>query len=158
MTENAERIAAEILAQKDKDGVLRVPAIYAFAVANRDSEIARRLEWDDEKCGINWRHHQIRQLIAIYVVNDDGYRDTISLVVDRKKDGGGYRSVPEVFSNRDMREAALSQALAELDRVQDLYGYLDELAAIFAEKDKVKKRAGRKRPRAESSEGVRPTA
>lgn len=122
-------IVDEILALRDDAGMIHAARVLDWAQANPESKLHRQFEWDDSKAAREWRLHQARRLIAIYVVDDTGLRSVISLVADRK-DGGGYRDLQSVLSNEEMRRIAVRQALQEFNRVRARYEHLRELASI----------------------------
>lgn len=136
-------IRAELLALKDKNGLIVPERAIAWAKKNRNSKLHGALEWDDSKAGHAYRLWQIRHLVSIHVVTVEGRREVVSLSIDRPSPGGGYRALGDVLPRPDLREVLLSDALADLDRVQLKYEDLRELSKVWAEKDKVKHKAGR---------------
>ena len=153
-------VQSELESLREDDGLLRVEIVHDWADQNRTSEIGRRLDWDDASAAQQYRFSQIRLLVRIYIRDpDDNRRTTISLVSDRVKPGGGYRQVEAVFSHQAMREAALREALAELERIQDRYDYLFELAEVFEAAERARARAApRARRRRLPPPDDRPTA
>jgi len=129
-------VAQELLALTDESGFIKPHSVVEWARENPDSELHKRLEWDDGLAAEEWRLWQVRHLIAVNVVSDEGKRVTISLVQDRHSDGG-YRCIDQVMSNAELRALALSQALAEFRVWQRKYQYLRELAQIFEAADQV---------------------
>ena len=122
--------------QQGADGLLQVEAAVEWAAENTDSALHKSLEWDNEVAGHEWRCHQVRRLIAIHVVNDDGVRQMVSLTIDRRD--GGYRNLNAVMDAPDLRTVLLNDALAELDRVQKRYEAVSELAKVWQETAQVK--------------------
>jgi hypothetical protein len=138
-------IKDELLSLTDTDGVLHVEHAHAWAVRHPASELHSHLLWDDAKAGYQYRLWQIRTLIAIHVITPDHKREMISLSIDRTN-GGGYRSLDVVMRNREFRSIALSDALAELERVQQKYSDLRELEGIWAAMENVKRKEDHKTP------------
>lgn len=130
----AERVTRELLALRDADGLIHVGATEAWARRNRNSALHAALEWDDRVAGKHWREQQIRQLIAIHVVDAEGERRLISLSIDRAA-GGGYRPLDQVMGRQNLREIALQDALEDLNRTQQRFGWLKELAEVWAARD-----------------------
>lgn len=123
-------IETELRGLMDEEGFLKPKEIIEWARENTDSEIYKHLEWDDAKAAEAHRLDQVRRLIVVYLRDDDGQRETISLMQDRR-DGSGYRNLRPVMSNRELRRMALRQALRELRSFERRYKHLEELAAIF---------------------------
>lgn len=142
-------IQSELLALKTKDGLIIPEQAVSWAAKNPASKLYQSLEWDDATAGHQFRLWQVRRLVSIYVVNDEGHRSVVSLSVDRTKPGGGYRDLNDVLPVADLRNILLQDALAELERVQQKYERLSELAEVWAAKDRVKTR--RRAKQSESS-------
>lgn len=141
-------IRDELLALKDEDGLIVAEGAVEWAKANPTSALYLSLEWDNDKAAHEHRIWQVRRLISIHVVYDSGARQVVSLSIDRKQPGGGYRSIEDVLPNVDLRECMLADAVKELERVQLKYNHLHELADVWKAKDKVKRRAPRRQPAA----------
>jgi hypothetical protein len=132
----AMTIETELLALTDEDGFIKPHTVVDWARANRDSEIHRRLEWNDEKAAEAYRIDQARRLIVVHVRGDEGDRATISLVQDRNS-AGGYRHLNRVLENRELRLMALRQALRELRSFERRYRHIQQLARVFEEVGRV---------------------
>jgi hypothetical protein len=133
-------VETELLALTDADGFIKPHTIVSWARSNTESEIYKRLEWNDDKAAEAYRIDQARRLIVIYIRSDEGDRATISLVQDRNS-AGGYRHLNRVLQNRDLRLAALRQALRELRSFERRYRHIQQLAGVFAEMDRVETEA-----------------
>lgn len=138
-------IETELLALKNPEGFIVAEEAVEWAQGNPTSKLHGCLEWDDATAGHNWRVWQVRRLIAIHIVSGEGVRQTISLTIDRSRDGGGYREMGDVLPVKSLRDAMMEDALRDLDRVQARYKMLQDLAEIWAAKDKVKSRRGARR-------------
>jgi len=121
----------ELVALRNEDGMINPRTALQWARDNRESQLAGRIEWDDTKAAEEYRLGQVRRLIAVHVRTEDGNRGTISLLSDRRRDGG-YREVETVLSNSEMRAIALREALRELRRFEQRYRHLQELSSIFS--------------------------
>jgi hypothetical protein len=132
----AVTIEIELLALTDADGFIKPHTVVDWARSNPASEIHRRLEWDDEKAAEAHRIDQARRLIVVHVRSDEGDRATISLVQDRNS-AGGYRHLNRVLENRELRLAALRQALRELRSFERRYRHIQQLAGVFEEMERV---------------------
>jgi len=129
MSEELERIAAE------HGSVLKPGDVIDFA---RDPETAlhHRFEWDDGVAANKYRLWQARQLIAQVQISapkmtGQTIRAFVSLSPERDE-GGGYRLMANVLSDRDLREIHLRDALSDFQRLIDAYSHLDELGPLIA--------------------------
>jgi len=125
-------VESELIALTNEAGFINPRYGVQWARENPDSALHKQLEWDDAKAAEEHRVSQVRRLIAIHITADDGRRATISLIQDRNQDGG-YRHMPAVLGNAELRAMAVRQALRELRRIEQRYRWLNELAGVFAE-------------------------
>ncbi len=125
-----EIIQQELKALTDDAGFIKPASVVQWAKRHPESELHKHFEWNDRLAAEQHRLDQARQLIAVYIRNDDGHRMTISLIRDRHV-SGGYRQLDRVLANAELRAMALRQALEEFQRWQERYQYLLELARIF---------------------------
>lgn len=123
-------ISAELQGLKT-DGLIDARKAVAWARENPASALYGALDWDDEHAAEEHRVWQVRRLIAIHVVDTSGGRAVVSLSIDRKE--GGYRPVEDVLKRQDWRAIMLSDALADLKRVQQRYDRLTELDRVWSE-------------------------
>jgi hypothetical protein len=144
MGDRTMTVAAELRALRSADGMIHVSTAVDWAATHPGSALHRSLEWNDAVAGTKYREWQVRQLIAVYVRDDDGNRQMISLKLDRVADGG-YRDIADVMEAPDMRAAALRDALDEYNRIKDKYDWLVELAEIHAAIERVERPARRRR-------------
>lgn len=91
-----EQVQAELEALRAGDGKLIPEDVVEWARINEQSELHKRLEWDNDKAGHQWRLQQVRQLIRVVFVDDNEERTAVSLRVDRVA-GGGYRKRDDVL-------------------------------------------------------------
>lgn len=131
--------------QQQAGGLLQVETAVEWAAEHTGSALHKSLEWDNDKAGHEWRCHQIRRLIAIHVINDDGARQMVSLTIDRGD--GGYRNLDAVMAAPDLRSVLLNDALAELERVQRRYENITELSKVWEEADSVRRKQPARRQR-----------
>ena len=145
MSDRTNAIADELLALKNETGVINPAAAVAWARENKKSTLHANLEWDDGIAGERWRVSQVRQLIAIHIVDAEGGRRFVSLSIDRKHDGSnGYRSLEDIVGRPDLREIMLKDALADLERMQERYKKLSELEPVWQQAEAVRKTRSRK--------------
>lgn len=119
------------------DNVLHAADVIEWAKEHTESSLHRAIEWNDAKAAHDHRLWQVRQLIALHIVTDDGTPMVVSLSIDRKA-AGGYRDLNDVAARPDLREIMLQDALDELERVQVKYQRVQELNAVWVEADRVK--------------------
>jgi hypothetical protein len=130
-------IRDELLAIKAQstDGMLHCEKAIAWAKAHPRSDLHGALEWDDGKCGVQWRLQQMRQLIQLHVTSDDGTPQLISLSIDRVN-GGGYRAISDVARNRRLSEIAERDAMRELIHARGKYGHIRRFSRIWQSIDR----------------------
>jgi hypothetical protein len=133
-------IAEELTALRGDDGKINVHTAVDWARKHRSSRLHAALEWDNEQAGEAYRRWQVRNLIAVHIVDASGGRRYVSLSIDRRE--GGYRPIEDILPRVDLRECMLNDALAELNRLQKKYERLKELDEVWAARDRV---AGRRR-------------
>ncbi len=134
-------IRSELLSiqHADTQNVLHAADALRWAAENPDSSLYRVIEWDDTKAAYEYRLNQVRHLIQLHVVNEDQSPLLVSLSIDRPY-GGGYRSIDDVGNIPDLREVMLSDALAELERVQSKYARVQELNRVWLEVEVARQR------------------
>jgi hypothetical protein len=152
-------IRDELLEIKGDSELLQPETALDWARDNPESDLHRAITWDVEEAAQAHRLWEMRRLIAIHIVSVEGHRETISLSIDRKRQGGGYRMIDDVIPVVDLRECMLNDALADLSRLQAKYERLTELAQIWVEAERLRRerRRGRGRSRRDGEES-RPTA
>jgi hypothetical protein len=137
-----ERVEKELQALRDELGLLVPHVVVEWARVNTESALHSQFEWDDSKAAEEYRIWQARRVIAVYVVADGGERKFVSLSIDRKRDGGGYRDVEVVLKDEELRKVLVRDALMELKRVRAKYEHVKELASVYVEIDKADKQYG----------------
>lgn len=128
----------ELRALEDADGMLMPERVVEFA-SNPDTALHSRFTWDDTEAAKAHRLWQARVLIRV-VVREVPNTDTrepirtyVSLGSDRKRDGGGYRTLVSVMEDDELRAELLAQAKAEARRWADRYRDLVELVKVREE-------------------------
>lgn len=100
-------------------------------------------EWDDSVAAEQWRIEQARCYLRVLVVvvpnTNQSVRAWVSMSQDRKPDGG-YRPMLAVLSKTEWREKLLADAFSDLGVIEAKYSMLQELAEVFAEIKKAKKK------------------
>lgn len=152
MKHTRSEIEAELLRlAEENDGVLKPEAVVG-AARHPDSPLHSQFTWDDSQAAEQYRLWQARQLIRVVVQlipsahGEVSERVFVSLHMDREQAGGGYRKLIAVMSNEQMRRALLEEALEEMERFQEKYARLKELAGVLAEMKKARTRARAKKP------------
>jgi hypothetical protein len=139
MSHRIDTIAAELLALRTEQGVINPSEVVQWARDNADSRLHGALTWDDEAAAERYRIWQVRALISVHIIDTDGGRKFVSLSIDREGTGG-YRPIAEVMDDETFRDILLKDALAELERVRKRFEKLTELANVWEEIHKVKRR------------------
>lgn len=138
----SKRIKAELLAIQNasRDGMLHAERVVSWARSHRRSALHGQFEWSNAKAAAEYRLWQARRLIQINVTMADGAPQLVSLSFDRNN-GGGYRDVQDVISNRKLSEIMLNDALAELQRVQIRYQRVRELTSVWSAVKRIRNRS-----------------
>jgi len=126
--------------RKRHNGLLRPADVVEFA-KDKATALHGQFTWDDGKAAEEYRLWQARMIIRVTVSVmpkvEKECRAYVSLMNDRQRDGGGYRSMVSVLSDAERREALLQEALAELNVFRRKYALLKELAPVFAAIDEI---------------------
>lgn len=143
----------EQIRSQNADGLLVAEEVITFA-EDENTALHGRFEWDDEAAGHQYRLIQARNLIRVVVEFEPRLEQHVhayvSLEIDRRREGGGYRTMNSVMGAADTRTELLEQALRELNRVREKYRLLTELAQVFDAIDAATAAAKRKKTRASS--------
>lgn len=128
--EELERIA------KQNDGILQ-PEIVVEEARRPSSPLHSKFTWDDTEAAHQYRLEQARRLIRVVVqmipnTADSHERVWVSLKKDRENEGGGYRTLVSVLSDKDLREQLLAQAFEDMEYFQEKYNHLQELSEVFS--------------------------
>jgi hypothetical protein len=145
-----KRIAAE------HDGELR-PSDVVEAARPKNSALHSKFEWDNTEAAERYRLWQARQLISVTVEYIGSGKEAmitrvfVSLTSDRKEDGAGYRATVDVMADAGQRKQLMADAAKDMERFQEKYADLKELAQVFSAMRKVsaghgKARHGQERP------------
>jgi hypothetical protein len=136
-------ILAELEALKRQDGLI-VPADVVEYARDKTTALHGCFTWNNGKAAHEYRLLQARQLLRVYVRMEETKGGTVrafvSLTTDRVQKDGGYRTMVEVLDNKQMREQMLHDAFVQLDNLQKKYHALQELAGVWQEVSKAKRR------------------
>ena len=131
------------------------------AASARRNPLHREFEWDDTKAAHQFRLRQAREILNGLVVFHDPEKKVSSRVYDglfiatpeRMRHIKQYRPLSELLSDPETRDVLLQRALGELTRIQKAYRNLEELAQVFLEVEKAKRKVKptRKRELVETS-------
>src|SRR5215469_5103802 len=143
MSERSDQLERELLALRNKNGVIVPSEVVKWARRNTKSWLHAALNWDDKTAGEAWRIWQVREIISIQIVSKDAGRQLVSLSIDRAS-GGGYRRVSDIMERPDLRDVMLADALADLERMQKRYAQVQELRAVWDAANAVAARRKRK--------------
>jgi len=148
-SENLVRRELASLAEKN-GGILRPESVVEFA-RDENTALHSRFEWSNTKAAHEYRLWQARHLIKVIVQYEPRVESNVqvyvSLPLDRKEEGGGYRRMVDVLSDSQRRSQMLEAALAELDVFQRKYALLKELADVFTAARKARRVAGKSNPK-----------
>lgn len=116
--------------RKDNEEGLLVAEQVVDAARDPRSSLHSYFEWDDGKAAEQHRLAQARALIrTIEVILPDDPDENlvpryVSLVIDRKRPGGGYRETRKVLSNKQLLEELERTAKKELESWTQRYTML----------------------------------
>jgi len=131
--------------RKKNGGILRAEDVVT-AARPINHPLHSRFTWDNTEAAKQYRLWQAREMIRVTVTFIGKARSTtrayVSLIDDRKNEGGGYRTIQSVMLNKSMRQSLLNEALAELKVFELKYHQLKELVPIFNAAQRVRNRAG----------------
>jgi hypothetical protein len=140
----SDLVKQELLRIAEAHGGKLRPIDVVAAARPKSSPLHSKFQWDDTKAAESYRLWQARQLIKVVVEKIVGSLEPqqimVSLTPDRKLEGGGYRILTDVLGNRPQREQLLADALLDMERFQQKYAVLKELADVFAAMRKVKQK------------------
>lgn len=141
MHKKTVRIQNELESLRKKNrGVLLPLKVVEFA-RNPDTALHSRFDWSDRKAAQKYRLWQAREVIRVYVTvleaDTEPVKVYVSLYNDRKRDGGGYRSLRDVMKNPKYRQQLLEQAEFEMQIFKQKYKRLMQLKPIFEAADRV---------------------
>ena len=112
--------------------ILKPIDIVTWASENPESALRWYFVWDNEKAGHAYRLYQARKIIQIYLEKyDDGEPEFVSLSIDRREPGGGYRRIADVIKVPSLMEVMLTDALKELERVRLRYNKVEALSSVW---------------------------
>lgn len=143
---DSAKIRAELLALQERYPLLPRHVIHDWAQSHPNSELHKALLWNDKEAGYQYRLVQISNLVSVHVKTEQGVREMHALSVDYKA-GGGYRHLNSIMSDATMRDVLLKDAFEDFERFRQKYETLRDLASVFAEMKKVKKRAQKRKGR-----------
>lgn len=122
-------------------GILKPESVVEEARSSR-SPLHSKFTWDDTIAAHEHRLYQARHLIRV-VVNvmpngsSEEERVWISLKQDQEMEGGGYRTLVSVLSDKDLRDQLLKEALEDMKYFKQKYSHLSELSKIFKAMDEL---------------------
>lgn len=143
MSKKSDAIRAELDRIAKKSGGVLWPEKVVDAARDESSPLHSRFEWDDSEAAERYRVWQARQLIAITVNVIEGSADDEQLWVSLKPDraeSGGYRSMVNVLSDKNLRDQLLSDALEDMRIFERKYRHLKELANVFSAMERTRRK------------------
>lgn len=145
-----ERLAAITVAN---DGSL-TPAAVVDDARPPDSPLHPAFTWDDKVAAEKYRHVEARQLIRSVRVLETGEDGKVKPIlqyvsVSASEEGRSYMTTARVFTDEELQERALQDALKALEGWRRRYEHLNELAPIFAAIERARMASLRRRPRSQ---------
>ncbi len=122
-----------VLARRKKNTPLHPEEVVAWAKQNTKSALHDCFEWDNTKAAEKYRLIQARGFIAMIHITpaetSQPMRALVSIMKDRTN-GGGYRPLDEVMSDKLMANQIILEALREAKRWSFKYQHLVQLRDI----------------------------
>jgi len=143
-------IKAELEAVRltSNDGLLHWQAVVS-AARRPSNALHRYFDWNRDRAMQSYLQQQAQELISSYTIVVETSRGErirtrgyVALTTDRES-GGGYRSVLDVLSDRDLKKQLLADAFADLLAFKQRYKRLSELAELFGVVKKIGKKLRR---------------
>lgn len=135
------------LAKIAEAGIINPRDVVEFA-RNPKTALHSRFEWDDTEAGHQWRLHQARNMLRVYVEvlpnAEEVTRGYVSLTTERVA-GGDYRAMVDVLSDATLYQQLLDDALTQLHNMKARYGRLKELQAVWASVENVERKRTRRK-------------
>ncbi len=142
---DASEVGAEIEEIERKNGTVTTSAV-VDAARNEKSVMHNLFEWNDTVAGEKYREHQARQILHALVVIPETNNQTRAFVnvVYGSQPGqtGKYVNLNTATHDPEMMVIILSNAIRELEAIQQKYSTLKELAGVFAEINKLLEKKG----------------
>lgn len=138
----------EIIQELDRiasrNGGILQPEKVVEEARNSRSPLHSKFQWDDTIAAHEYRIFQARNLIrvAVNVIpngDETAERIWVSLRSDQQSEGGGYRALVDVLSDKQLRKQLLDEALKDMEYFQEKYSHLKELSEVFLAIKKIKK-------------------
>lgn len=140
----SNRIVSELKKLAEKHGGFLTADEVVDAARPKTSPLHSRFQWDNTKAAEEYRRwqarHLLRVLVSCEIKDEEPVNVFVSLSPDRKKGGGGYRTLTSVLSDEEYRVQLLIDALSELELFRKKYIRLKELAEIFSAEKRIRKR------------------
>lgn len=119
------------IAGESEEGLVTAQSVVDTA-RHPDNPMHKHFIWDDEKASESYRLMQARQLIRWVKVTSPNNGKTsvqkyVSLMADRKREGGGYRETAKVVNNKKLRAELEDTAKTELASWVRRHAVLTEL-------------------------------
>ena len=136
-------IALVIMEVEKEDGCATPERILEVSTPKR-APLHNEFEWDDCKCGHNWRLEQARQIIrCLEVVGEDGEAKPEMIFCSAVENSSGeFYKRGRVMNNKELYAIALRDAVSYLWEARRKYVDLTELEPVWREIEKLRARQG----------------
>ena len=124
---DAEKVSKEIESIKEA-----TPATILEYARNENSELHKRIEWDDTVAAEKYRLQQARQIVCNLVYKEEKKEESTNLrVFYNAPSSKTYEPTRILVRNEDSYKELLEQAKSELRAFKNKYRMLTELEEIF---------------------------
>ena len=106
---------------------------------SEDAPLHRYFEWDDAKCGKNWREQQARVLIAHVEVKDadNEQAEPVRAFFITESETGLYEPITAIVKSEDKLQDLYDMAKKELRAFQKKYSGIKAFAKLFEDIDRL---------------------
>lgn len=137
----AQKVGEALEQLEEKEGTLTVDNIVK-AASSKKSVLHPLFEWDDKVAAAEYRKTQAGNVLRCLVVKDEEsdrepHRAFVAITSKGVAQKGVFINIQSALEDEETRDIVLSNALLELKAFQKKYKDLSELAAVFAEIDKI---------------------
>jgi hypothetical protein len=127
---NDERLAA---LEAIREGAILDPEAVVLAAKPKSHVLHDCFNWNNGDAAHKYRVWQARQLIryAVRYIDTPSGEPVRTRVYQSLHNEKGYRATVDILDNVQLRQRLVGDVYAELRRIRDKYGHVQELAAIW---------------------------
>lgn len=126
---NAQNVANEIMGI----GENATPQQIVELARNKETELHKCFEWNNDKAADNWRNHQARLIVnhLVFVTPEEEEKPEYEVRFFQRVTDDGYKPTIKIMQNEDEYRMLLDKAKSELRTFSQKYHSLMELQPLF---------------------------